>query len=243
MACYGGPNVVDDSIIFCVDAGITKSYPGTGTTWTDIIGGLSGSISGATYNSDDGGSIIFDGSNDVVTFGSDGAAVVNGLTHLTLETWFKSDSTSNNRGLIFGSNTSNDKDAGFSLRYDSSGVASSNMIKSAFGKNDDESVAYSPTWAEGQSNKQTTNWSNVMTTCDLSDSITFYINGGSSPAAFIYKGLQETVSSCDNLVIGRGSKTDNLWDGKISVVRIYNRILSAAEALQNYNSVKWRYGL
>ena len=96
MACYGGPNVVDDSIIFCVDAGNTKSYPGTGTTWTDIIGGLSGSISGATYNSDDGGSIIFDGSNDVVTFGSDGAAVVNGLTHLTLETWFKSDSTSNN---------------------------------------------------------------------------------------------------------------------------------------------------
>ena len=240
---HGNKLIVTRGLLFCLDVANPKSYPGTGTTWTDMIGGLSGSISGATYNSDNGGSMIFDGTNDVVTFGSDGAAVINGLTQLTLEMWFKSDVTSTNRGLIFGSNTSNDKDAGFSLRYDSSGVASSNMIKSAFGKNDDESVTYSPTWAEGQSNKQTTDWSNVMVTCDLSDSITFYINGGSSPPAFIYKGLQETVASCDNLVIGRGPKTDNLWDGKISVVRIYNRILSAAEALQNYNSVKWRYGL
>ena len=243
MACYGGPNVVDDSIIFCVDAGNTKSYPGTGTTWTDIIGGLSGSISGATYNSDDGGSIIFDGSNDVVTFGSDGAAVVNGLTHLTLETWFKSDSTSNNRGLIFGSNTSNDKDAGFSLRYDSAGNTASNMIKAAFGKNDEEGLSQSPTWAEGTSNTQTTNWSNVIVTCDLSDTISFYINGSASPNSFTQTGALESVSSCDNLVIGRGPKTDNLWDGKISVVRKYNRILTAAEVNQNFNALKIRYGL
>ena len=78
-----------------------------------------------------GASFKFDGSNDVVTFGSDGAAVINGLTHLTLEMWFKADVTSTNRVLIFGSNTSNDKDAGFSLRYDSAGNTASNMIKAA----------------------------------------------------------------------------------------------------------------
>ena len=154
--------------------------------------------------------------------------------------WFKSDATSNNRGLIFGSNTSNDKDAGFSLRYDSSGSSASNMIKAAFGKNNETGFSESPTWAEGTSNTQTTNWSNVIVTCDLSDTISFYINGSASPNSFTQTGALESVSSCDNLVIGRGPKSD-LWDGKISVVRIYNRILSAAEALQNYNSVKWRY--
>ena len=36
MAFYHNPQIVTDSLILYVDAGNTKSYPGSGTTWYDL---------------------------------------------------------------------------------------------------------------------------------------------------------------------------------------------------------------
>ena len=33
-----GPNVVTDGLVLYLDAGNTKSYPGTGTVWYDVSG-------------------------------------------------------------------------------------------------------------------------------------------------------------------------------------------------------------
>ena len=35
MAVHGGPNIVNDGLVFLVDAADKNSYPGSGTTWTD----------------------------------------------------------------------------------------------------------------------------------------------------------------------------------------------------------------
>ena len=51
---------------------------------------------------------------------------------------------------------------------------------------------------------------------------------------------ESSVSNCNDLQIGRGS-TGILWDGNISIVKIYNRVLTAIEILQNYNAIKDRY--
>lgn len=55
-----------------LDAGFTPSYPRTGTTWYDTSAGvLNGTLTnGPTYDSADGGSIQFDGTNDYVTLGN-----------------------------------------------------------------------------------------------------------------------------------------------------------------------------
>ena len=53
--------------MLCLDAGNTKSYPGSGTTWTDLIGSNDGTLTnGPTFDSANGGSIVTDGSNDFI---------------------------------------------------------------------------------------------------------------------------------------------------------------------------------
>jgi|9_EtaG_2_1085328.scaffolds.fasta_scaffold07313_5 hypothetical protein len=72
MGAYAGPNVIEDGLVFAIDAGNTKSYPGSGTTWSDISGqGNNGTLTnGPTYSSADGGYFTFDGTDDYVQFTS-----------------------------------------------------------------------------------------------------------------------------------------------------------------------------
>ena len=64
-------NVIDDNLFLNVDASNSNSYSGSGTTWTDLTGnGYNGTLmNGPTYDSNNSGSIVTDGSNDYVLFG------------------------------------------------------------------------------------------------------------------------------------------------------------------------------
>ena len=66
MAFAYSPKIVTDGLVFAVDAANTKSYPGSGTTWKDLSGnGNDGTlVNGPTFDSGNGGSIMFDGTND-----------------------------------------------------------------------------------------------------------------------------------------------------------------------------------
>ena len=68
MSLFHSPSLVTSGLVLCLDAGNPKSYPGSGTTWTDLSGrGNHGTlVNGPTFNSANGGSIVFDGSNDYV---------------------------------------------------------------------------------------------------------------------------------------------------------------------------------
>ena len=58
MGCSSGPDIIQDGLTFCVDAASVRSYPGTGTTWADIAGGVTGSfVNGASFDSNNAGSI------------------------------------------------------------------------------------------------------------------------------------------------------------------------------------------
>jgi len=58
---------VTNGLVLSLDAANRKSYSGSGTTWTDLSGqNNTGTLNGPTYSSADGGSIVFDGSNDLV---------------------------------------------------------------------------------------------------------------------------------------------------------------------------------
>ena len=67
MSIQFGTKIVTDGLSFLVDAGDGNSYGGSGSTWTDVIGGNNGTIDGATFNSNNHGYFDFDGSNDKVT--------------------------------------------------------------------------------------------------------------------------------------------------------------------------------
>ena len=62
----GGPNIVTNGLVFCLDAANPKSYTSGSTTWNDISrGGYNGTlVNGPTFNSANSGTIVFDGTND-----------------------------------------------------------------------------------------------------------------------------------------------------------------------------------
>jgi hypothetical protein len=63
------PSIVTSGLVLNLDAGNTASYPGSGTTWTDVSGnGRTGTLTnGPTYSSANGGSIVFDGVDDYIS--------------------------------------------------------------------------------------------------------------------------------------------------------------------------------
>ena len=73
MGLVHHPNVVSDGLISCWDAGNRRSYPTTGTMWTDLVGGqngtlVNGSDGSLTFNSAHGGYLEdFDGTDDYIT--------------------------------------------------------------------------------------------------------------------------------------------------------------------------------
>ena len=62
-------NIITRGLVLHLDASSPSSYPGSGTSWSDISnnGHVGTLTNGPTFSTDGGGSIVFDGSNDYVT--------------------------------------------------------------------------------------------------------------------------------------------------------------------------------
>ena len=69
MAFNNGPRLVTTGLNLLVDAGDPISYPGSGTTWRDVIGGQNGTITGSvSYSSAYYGGLVFSGPTASVIF-------------------------------------------------------------------------------------------------------------------------------------------------------------------------------
>jgi hypothetical protein len=69
---YANGKIATNGLILALDSGDRNSYSGSGTSWTDLSGnGNTGTLTnGPTYSSTNGGSIVFDGSNDYIDLGN-----------------------------------------------------------------------------------------------------------------------------------------------------------------------------
>lgn len=87
MAIYGGPEIINNSVVFALDANDLNSYPGSGTTWRDLSSnGLSGPFTNTTFNSLGRGSIFFSGTNTRIDFGSNSIFAF-GTNDFTIDAW------------------------------------------------------------------------------------------------------------------------------------------------------------
>jgi len=221
MATIYNPNIVTDNLVFCLDAANTKSYPGSGTTWTELSGkGTNGTLTnGATFDSADGGSIVFDGTNDSVALGSD---MFNPNADFTISSWIKIDTLSGTNSHTIVSTLGNT--GSFQLRYKNGTglqVVDSWIVDvGAFSNSETLSIG---------------TWYNITVTRS-SNTYTYYLNG-SSVSSF------SSTNTYDRgpMTIGINYAGTNVFDGKIAQVHVYNKALTAAEVLQNYNAYKGRY--
>ena len=223
MGLAHSPRIITDGLVLCLDAGNTKSYPGTGTTWTDLIGSNDGTlVNGVGYNSSNGGSLSFDGSNDYVNI-SDNSAL--NPSYISLSCWVKFNNVNIRRQLIAKRNTGQEGSYWF---Y----VSASNQIM----------------WDTYQNNIRNrqivtfsflaNTWYNLVATYSSSSKI-IYLNGNSISSN---SGGNQLTSVSNDIRIGRDTSSFQYeLNGNVSQVSIYNRALTAAEISQNYNALKGRY--
>ena len=101
MAASSGPDIVDDGLIFCVDAKNTKSYPGSGTTWSTLAGSTDGTLTNSpTFNSS--GHFEFNPSDDEnIDCGTGLNSTLEAYTNsISVSVWFKSTNSGTRRGII-----------------------------------------------------------------------------------------------------------------------------------------------
>ena len=222
-----GESIVTDGLIFRVDAGDESSYPGSGTTWTDVVNGNNGSIlNGATYNSAQGGYFEFDGVDDQVDF--DQPAILESYP-LSIDIWFYS--SHNNSGIITkgrtrGSSSQRDFDitgTGTDIRFLISRGSGYNFIM-------DNTYPSLNVW-----HHLSVSWDGTTGT----NGAKMYLDG----ALYAQATSSSTSFAASHDIFAGGNRSGFMMNGRISTIKMYNKALSADEALQNYNASKDRYGL
>jgi hypothetical protein len=232
MGVYGGPEINESGLVLALDAGNTKSYPGSGTTWTDLSGrGNTGTlVNGPTYNSANGGSIVFDGTNDTVTLPNVGMPSSGART---FSIWIKASSISSIRTLM-GYGT---------LNTLQSNLLHINAVSSGdiyFGFND----------ADFYTAGNTLNTSNYYHICATynggalnTSNVLIYVNGVTQSLTATGAFLGGTPNTANTSYAIGGDNGIRFYSGNISQASFYNRALSAAEVSQNFNALRARYGV
>lgn len=228
MSIQAGPTIIKDGLILALDAADQGSYPGTGTIWSDLNGNSNNGTltNGPTFDVNDGGSIVFDGVDDYAPLDS---SVTLGNT-FTINAFVKL-TGSNNDTSIVGTNA-NGSDNYFGIR----GV--NNAIYATYTQSTD--VNNSATY--GATILSYNRWYYLSMVVNVS-TVKVYLNGildgSSTPHQF-------TIGYWDgNYTIGRRSHdfATRYFYGNVANVTFYNRVLSAAEILQNYEALKPRFKL
>jgi hypothetical protein len=231
VAYYG--NIVKNGLILDMDAAKRDSYPGTGTTWNDISGfQYNGTLTnGPTFNSSNGGSIVFDGVDDRVSRTTN----INTGQNFTVNAWIYPTLLGITRRAVAASSFNQTSLNGWFLC--TAGFSTNNTFFFTVGADNSYRVAVANTLSLNQ-------WTYISAVCQNGGgSINLYKNGiepsyvasSQNPYTLTYTYPQFNVGFRDV-----GGTTDP-YTGNISVVQIYNRALSAAEILQNYNATKGRY--
>ena len=97
-----GPDIETDDLIFLVDPSNTKSYPGSGTSATDMIGKKVGALtSGATFENINGGVFDLDGVDDYINMGDHDDLEFASSAQFTREIWFRRTASTADEGHYF----------------------------------------------------------------------------------------------------------------------------------------------
>ena len=234
---YTGPHIVTDGLIFGVDAASERSYPGSGTNWTDIVGDSNCAlVNGPTFDSGNGGSIILDGSDDYV-LRSTTPTELQGDPSLTISMWVKRLANEGNYTGIWGIG----------------GNATNQGINSWWYLNTNEITIDTwsrATFTSGQTYPlnewvfvtwQKTAGAMTRANCTIWKNTTSYTGNDLTVLR-----AESTAPNINNGGISLGTIHSN-YSTKVNfayaTTLIYDRVLTSEEVIQNYNATKGRFGL
>jgi hypothetical protein len=209
-------SIVTNGLVLNLDASNPLSYSGTGTVWTDLSGNGNNAtlVNGPNFNSANGGSIAFDGINDFARIAGD-ATSLSSLTTYSFDIWLKASYAGNKVILEKGVNSKMiiQPDTSNSIWYGDAKMAPINS-----------STIFNGLWK---------NYSVVQS----STNTMLYINGS---LIYTASGGNSAANNSDILLMARSAAYPQA--GNIGSFKVYNRVLSASEVLQNFDSTKERFG-
>ena len=231
MGAYGGPDIITDGLVFSVDAGSERSYPGSGTSATSLVGTSVGTLTnGVGFDSANGGSFTFDGSDDYISVAYN--TELNTPLGATYDIWIYPTST----GEFLSRGTSDSGTTPDNPRF---------YIGSSGNLYFDWSTPGADTYVSTASGVVTFNaWNNIIGAATPGQQLRVYVNAVEPSYSFVSNTLPTPLPNTPNpLIIGGVTWIPRYIAGKIAAVRLYNKSLTAAEVLQNYNAQKSRFGL
>ncbi len=222
------------------------TYPGTGTSVNNLSStSYTGTISGATFNS--AGYFSFPGTVDQrINVGSLGSS---GFGNLTICIWFYPTSVTNYENVL---------DCNYNVADPADSIVKSGNIGPRLEMNNSGILG----WYWGSSRSTNDPFFNVAASnSNISSNIWYHAvlvvdgSAASNGKSYLNGAFQNTgtgsgtswYGGIGNLVLGDGFVLQNggerEFTGRIGEVQIYNRALTAAEVLQNFNATRAKYGV
>lgn len=222
MSLGHGASIPRTTIKAVLDPGNTKSYPGTGSTITDLIrNGNNGTlINSPTFSTNNGGILTFNGTTQYVQ--GSGTPLVPGTVY-TKSVWFNLAATADNN-LVSSNN-------GGHFMY----MASTSKLYC--GHTD---------WGNYQAYPSTASlsngvWYHACLTFSTTNGMTLYINGALDST---YTALKTAIPGNGNINLGSFADSGgNYLNGSIGHVALYSAELTAAEVKQIFDATRGRYGI
>ena len=217
---FTGPHIITDGLVLALDAANTKSYPGSGTTWTDLSGNRNNGtlVNGPTFSSANVGSVVFDGVNQTVSITNNTTTQFSNTESWSFSLTTELLSQNTEYPSIFRKGSA--AGTGLLLFYYSSGSISlkhNNSQPFNFTVPMNRPFTYTATYSG-------------------SGAVKIYLNG-------VYRVDGPTmvgVDTTNNLTLGSGDSYSNIRMYNFSK---YNKALTASEIQQNYNALKSRFNL
>ena len=236
MTLYHGASIVTSGLTMMLDAANLRSYPGSGTTWSDLSGnGNDGTLQASpTYSSSNLGYFGFNGTSNYVStitlLSSPGPQI------FSLSVWFQTGTASGHKIIGYENRQTGTTStlADRHLYVGTDGLLYFGVYNSGF--------FYATTPNTINDNK----WHYAVATySNVTTQLLLYVDSalvasGSTSAAYAYAGYWR-IGSYKNGDWTNG--VDGYFPGNISNAQIYNQVLTAAQVAQNFNAHRGRYGI
>lgn len=225
--------VVTSGMFLYVDAGLPSSYPGAGTTWTDISGqNNNGSFVGSIgYSSSNGGYLSFNGDGSYVDFGASSVFNQSNGKSFTVTCWAYFDFLGAVHNPIFNKASVN---GSWEYTLGISNGGGVNWLTSNAGNNWVNPGVSGVTISTG-------NWYFFCVGYDYNSQVAFaLVNGQSSFTTVSQSGI---FNGTRPLQVGRHNDPGTGLSGRVAAINMYNRAFSPSEANQNFNALRGRFGL
>jgi hypothetical protein len=214
------------NLLLYLDSGNSSSYPGSGTTWTDLSSNANNatSLTGVTYNSSNSGYLSFNGTSGSGSLvSSKYNTLYSGKTIFVAAKLASALSVGQFRAFL-GDSTGN-RNFNFYLYSPVSGAYQLHFASGGFG-----GFSTNLTYTPGD-------WFTAAVTQQTNGTVVYYFNGN------IVNTTTQTFVQYQSGTTEWVGRADNFWNGPLSVVTVYKSALSSSEILTNHNAIKTRYGL